>query len=117
MKQYMTDRLFFILSLIILLLSFSLYFFNQKVENKKIQFEEVKLESTKKVPEKYEINTVTFDQLLEIPGIGEKTAEKILKLRESLGGFKKIEDLLLVDGINKKKLGNLKEYIYVDENR
>ncbi|KUK50442.1 MAG: helix-hairpin-helix domain-containing protein [bacterium] len=117
MKQYMTDRLFFLLSLLILFLSFSLYFFDQKVENKKALYEEVNLESRKNSFEKYELNSVTFEQLVGIPGIGEKTAEKILKSRDSLGGFKKIEDLLVVHGINKKKLENLKEYLYVDESR
>ena len=40
------------------------------------------------------LNTATMDQLATIPGIGVKTAERIIEYRQKNGGFKKIEDLL-----------------------
>lgn len=113
----MTDRVFFILSIVILLLSMFMYLFNQKVENKQIEFKQFQINNEKNSFEKYELNSVTFDELLKVSGIGEKTAQKIIRLRDSLKGFKKIEELLYVDGIKTKRLEKLKEYLYVDENR
>ncbi|MEO0234870.1 MAG: helix-hairpin-helix domain-containing protein [candidate division WOR-3 bacterium] len=117
MKQYMTDRVFFILSLVILFFSIFLYLFNQKIQNKKIEFQEFQTGDLKTNTEKYELNSVTLNDLIRVPGIGEKTAQKIIKMRDSLNGFKKIEELLYVDGIKTKRLEKLKEYLYVDENR
>lgn len=113
----MTDRVFFILSLVILSFSMFMYFFNQKVENKKIEIQQFQVKNDRTGIEKYELNSVTFDDLIKIPGVGEKTAQKILLLRDSLNGFKKIEELLYIDGIKTKRLEKLKEYLYVDESR
>jgi competence protein ComEA len=49
-----------------------------------------------------------------LPGVGESTAEKIIKYRETHNGFKKIENIMKVKGIGKKKFDKLKEYIYVE---
>ncbi|MEO0288306.1 MAG: helix-hairpin-helix domain-containing protein [candidate division WOR-3 bacterium] len=117
MKQYMTDRVFFVLSLVILLFSMFIYLFNQKVENREIEFLQLQTNDFKTNSEKYELNSVTFNDLLKVPGIGEKTAQKIIRMRDSLNGFKKIEELLYIDGIKTKRLEKLKEYLYVDENR
>jgi competence protein ComEA len=113
----MTDRVFFVLSLVILLFSIFIYLFNQKVENKKIEFREFQTNDFKASSEKYELNSATLNDLLKVPGIGEKTAQKIIKMRDSLKGFKRIEELLYVEGIKTKRLEKLKEYLYVDENR
>ncbi len=59
------------------------------------------------------INTADIELFIKLPGIGIKTAEKIIELRNKRGGFKSIEDLLDVKGIGKIKFGNLKKYIYV----
>ena len=40
------------------------------------------------------LNTATATQLRELPGIGAKTAERILEYRQKKGPFKKIEDIL-----------------------
>ena len=60
-----------------------------------------------------DLNTASFRDLTALPGIGEKTAEAILALRESLGGFRYPEDLLLVHGIGAKKLDSIYDYVYV----
>jgi competence protein ComEA len=65
-------------------------------------------------PKSININTATKEILITLPGVGESTAEKIIKYRESHNGFKKIEHIMKVKGIGKKKFENMKEYIYVE---
>ena len=60
-----------------------------------------------------DLNTVTKDQLMQIDGIGEKTAQKIIDYRTKAGGYKNIEQLLDVDSIGEKTLEKLKKYLYV----
>ena len=56
------------------------------------------------------INTAGKEELTELPGIGESTAEKIIDYRKEKG-FKKSEDIMNVKGIGKKKYEKLKKYI------
>lgn len=60
------------------------------------------------------INTATKEELIAIPGIGDKISDKIIIYREEHGGFKKIEDIMNVKGIKKKKFEKMKAYITVD---
>ncbi len=57
------------------------------------------------------INTAGKEDLIDLPGIGESTADKIIQYRESKKGFRNIEDLLNVKGIGKKKFEKLRNYI------
>lgn len=58
-----------------------------------------------------DLNLATKEDLIIIPGIGEKTAEKILALRNKKGQFKKIEELMEIKGIKEKKLAKFKKYL------
>lgn len=71
----------------------------------------IELKKIKSVP--VSINKADVDLLAGLPGIGEKTAEKIVKFRETNGPFKCLEDLMLVPGIKEKKYEQLKEYISI----
>ena len=62
-----------------------------------------------------DINTATVEQLTQLPGIGEKIAERIVKYREEHGLFSKIEDLLSVKGIGEKKLEKIKPLIEIKQ--
>lgn len=53
------------------------------------------------------INTAPVDILVRLPGIGKKTAEKIIVYRQSNGLFQKKDDLLKIKGIGKKKLSRI----------
>ena len=57
------------------------------------------------------LNTATIDQLTTLPGIGQKTAERILEYRAKNGGFKKIEELMNVKGIGEKSFLKLKPLV------
>lgn len=71
---------------------------------------------TKQLPAEKSINLnkATKPELMSLPGIGEKTAENIIELRNQLTEFRKLEDLLRVKGIGSKKLDNIKKYLYID---
>jgi competence protein ComEA len=59
------------------------------------------------------LNTATLDQLETLPGIGRKTAERILEHRQKSGGFKKIEELMNVKGIGEKSFLKIKPMVFV----
>ena len=61
---------------------------------------------------KVNINQATAEQLARIlHGVGMARARAIIELREQLGGFKDIEDLLQVRGLGVKVLEDNKERI------
>ena len=60
------------------------------------------------------INKADVNELEKLPGIGAKTAERIVQYRIDKGGFKRLEDLLQVKGIGQSKLSEIKKYIFVD---
>lgn len=60
------------------------------------------------------INTAGISELVKLPGIGEKTAEKIIQLRKERGKFKRLDELMDVKGIGEAKFSKIKDYIYVD---
>ena len=61
------------------------------------------------------INTATREELIMIPGIGEKTAQGILELRRSSpGGIRKMEELVAIKGIKGKRLEKLRRYLYIE---
>ncbi|MBN1637895.1 MAG: helix-hairpin-helix domain-containing protein [Ignavibacteriales bacterium] len=60
-----------------------------------------------------DINEADMKTLCLLPGIGEKTAEKIIEYRKNYGKFNRIEDIKKVKGIGEKKFNNIKKYIFV----
>lgn len=59
------------------------------------------------------VNTATLDDLMTLPGIGEKRAESILKLREEKGSFQTVEELLEAEGIKEGIFEQIKDFIKV----
>jgi competence protein ComEA len=59
------------------------------------------------------INAASIEQLDKLPGIGPKTAAKIVEYRQKNGAFKKIEELMNVKGIGEKAFLRLKSQIAV----
>lgn len=62
---------------------------------------------------KININMADINELTSIPGVGEKTEQKIIDYREKKK-FKKIEDVMNIDGIGENKFKNMKDYISVN---
>ena len=61
------------------------------------------------------LNTATVQELMQIEGIGAKTAQNIIDYREEIGQYTFLEQLLDVDGIGEKKLDAWKPYLMLDE--
>lgn len=60
---------------------------------------------------KFNINTATKQQLLDLPGIGEVTANRIIAYRVENGKFTNVDELRGIKGMSKKKIENLKSLI------
>ena len=59
------------------------------------------------------LNTATSKDLEAIPGIGQKTSEIIVAYRKKHERFKKIEDIMKVPGIKKKRFEKIKRYLSI----
>ena len=59
------------------------------------------------------INTATATELEQLPGIGAKTAARIVDYRQKKGPFKKIEELMNVQGIGEKSFLKLRPQLTV----
>ncbi len=61
------------------------------------------------------INLVSFDELMLVPGLGESTVQKIVDRRQEIGKFKRLEQLMEISGIKEKKFSKLSQYLYVEK--
>jgi competence protein ComEA len=59
------------------------------------------------------LNTATVNQLAQLPGIGPKTAQSIVDFRKASGPFRRVEDLLAIRGISRRKLEAIRPYVTV----
>jgi len=60
------------------------------------------------------LNKAGMSDLVKLPGIGEKTAEKIVQLRNEKGKFKRLEELMEVKGIGEVKFNKIKKFLYIE---
>lgn len=63
---------------------------------------------------KINLNKATVEELSQLKGVGIKYAERIVQYRDTNGPFKKVEDLLNVQGIGPKLLEKNKDRITVE---
>jgi len=63
---------------------------------------------------KVDINHTPADSLELVPGIGPVFASRIVTFRDSAGGFRKTEDIMLVEGIGIKTYERIKDYLEVN---
>jgi competence protein ComEA len=65
------------------------------------------------LPKKLDLNRVSREELVGVPGIGPSMAQAIVDLRSRKGPFSRVEDLLEVTGIKEKKLASISLYLEV----
>ncbi|HEX9778603.1 MAG TPA: ComEA family DNA-binding protein [Geopsychrobacteraceae bacterium] len=65
--------------------------------------------------EKININKASVEQLVELKGIGEKTALKIVEYREQQGEFASVDALVNVKGVGSKTLDKIRDRLTVTE--
>lgn len=96
--------------------------FYKKVESKIQIAAKEKKEFERKIYPSYErkakalveVNSATQEQLLEVSGIGEKLAGRIIKYRDLLGGFVRKEQLQKVYGMDSFNYAKIQNQITVD---
>ena len=85
---------------------------DKKTSKSSITFKKTSV-TTESVNFPVDVNLVTFEELLQINGIGETLAQKIIDFRFNEGTISNMDLLLKIDGIGESKLIILKQYLYV----
>ena len=70
------------------------------------------LESPELYP-KVDINRASYQQLVDLPYLGDKTAKAIIAYREEFGRFTSADDLVKVKGISFGNLAKFKPYLRI----
>jgi len=91
---------------------------NVKIYQKKVDYKQELYDFSddelKSILTKVKVNSASVEELVLLPGIGKKTAEKIVEYRKSNGKFNSANDLLNVSGIGEKKLEKIKSFLIID---
>jgi competence ComEA-like helix-hairpin-helix protein len=60
-----------------------------------------------------DLNVANAKELQQLPGVGAVTAQRIIEMRQKSGRFRRVEDLLAISGITRKKLQALRPYVAI----
>ena len=87
---------------------------NTRYPNFKKQDYKEKYTTAKREPVMVDLNSATYEDLLEIRGIGPSFANRIIRYRDLLGGFISCEQLKEVYGIDEEKYSSVKDQVKAD---
>jgi len=60
-----------------------------------------------------DLNSATAGELEQVPGIGPSMAQAIIAFRTKSSPFRRVEDLLAIHGISRRKLEQMRPYVMV----
>ena len=60
------------------------------------------------------INQATVEQLTQLPGVGPVLARRIVEFRTKHGPFRRLEELLAIQGVSRKKFESWKPHLRLD---
>jgi competence protein ComEA len=66
------------------------------------------------LPHTVNINTAPLEELQKIPHIGESLARKIVEHRETNGPFRRVEHLMLIQGVSDKRFRKIRPLVRVE---
>jgi competence protein ComEA len=66
------------------------------------------------VEQRVNINSASARELEKLPGIGEAIAERIVQHRQQFGPFRRVEHVMMVQGISEAKFRAIREMISVE---
>lgn len=84
--------------------------YKQKVSD----FNKSKVVKENNISKKFDINRIDVKSLISLPGIGQKTAENIVKYRTEKKGIKNLQELLNIKGIGNFKYNKIIKYLYIE---
>ena len=59
------------------------------------------------------LNTATKKELEALPGVGPALAQRIIEFREKKGGFRRVEELLVIPGISERRWKAIRDKVEV----
>lgn len=62
---------------------------------------------------RYDLNSLTLEELRALPGVGLGTARKIVNHRTQIGEFRSVDQLSEVPGIGPSRLASLRSFLFV----
>lgn len=64
-------------------------------------------------PEPLDLNRATVEELQQLPEVGPATARAIIRFRERNGGFRRVEELLAIRGISRRRFDLIRPHVVV----
>lgn len=84
------------------------------VPTRELEFVKQKFEENRLKKTQVDLNSATAQELEELPGIGPKLAQEIIRYRETVQPFASPEEVLKIKGFGKGRYEKLRPYLLVN---